>query len=96
MNDPRRAALSAALQAPPAGGPPPMPAAGPGGPSMGAPMPPDQAMQFLGSMGITPDNLPMVAQAIESVMGAMGGAGAGGAGGPPPGPPQGGPPPGAM
>lgn len=70
MNDPRRAALSAALQAPPQGGPPP------GAPPQGAapqgagPMPPDQAMQFLGSMGITPDNLPLVAQAIQTVMGA--------------------------
>lgn len=56
-------------------------------------MSPDQAMQLLGSLGITPDNMPQVMEAITTVMEASGG----GAGGPPPGaagPPPGGPPPG--
>jgi DNA-directed RNA polymerase subunit H (RpoH/RPB5) len=44
-------------------------------------MPPEQAQQFLSSLGISPENLPMVIQAIDAVMAAQGG---GGAGAPPP------------
>lgn len=59
-------------QGPSPGGPPP------GSPPPGGAMPPQQAMQLLQQLGITPQNLPMVIQAIQAVMG-------GGGGGPPPG-----------
>lgn len=77
------------------------PAPGAGGPPVpsapGAPMPPEAAMQLLQQHGITPDNAPMIAQALMTVQQAMGGGAGGpppGAGGPPPG--AGGPPPGGM
>lgn len=74
------------------GGPPP----GGGGPAPvspgagGAPMSPDDAMGFLQSLGITETTLPMVAQALMTLM-EPGGGPPPGAGGPPPG--AGGPPP---
>ena len=64
----------------PEGGMPPMP-------QQGGQMPPQQAMQILQQLGITPQNLPMVAQAIQAVMTMQGG------GGPPAGPAPNGPPP---
>jgi hypothetical protein len=86
---------------PPPGGPPPGPGGPPmaGGPppgggapspvspgGSGAPMSPDDAMGFLQSLGITETSLPMVAEALMTLM-----APGGGPGGPPPG--AGGPPP---
>lgn len=86
MNPAQRAAMSQALGSappppdmpPPQGGPMP---GGPGGhppgaggpPGGGAPMAPEQAQQVLSSLGITPDNLPMVIQAIDAVMQSGGG-----------------------
>lgn len=87
MDPNQRAAMSQALGAsPPMQMPPPGAGAPPGGapggaPSPDAPMPPEQAQQFLSSLGISPENLPMVIQAIDAVMAAQGG---GGAGAPPP------------
>jgi hypothetical protein len=84
--------LAAMLQqgggAPPQGGPGPMP----GGPmpgqmqGPGGPMPPQAAIQVLQKFGITERDLPIIAQAIMTL---MQGGGAGGS----PSPPQGGPPP---
>ena len=70
-----------------------------GGPQGG--MAPQQAVQILQQLGITPQNLPMVAQAIQTVMAAQGGGGAQpgppAPNGPPPmGGPQMGPPGGGM
>lgn len=88
--DPRTAAMAQQLQAGGGSPPPDMPPPGgaPGGQPAG-PMPPEQAIQLLQSLGITPDKLPMVAAAVESVMQAQGGAGAPRPGAPPQGAPQG-------
>jgi hypothetical protein len=99
MSPQQRSAMAGALgngpMPPPGGAPPGMPPPGaggppPGGPPQGGGMPPDQAMQMLQSLGITPEMLPQVIEAITAVMQS---GGPPGAGGPPPG--AGGPPPGA-
>lgn len=84
--DPNKAAMADALSSGgAAGGPPPGPP--PGGPEGGAPdvSSPEGAMAFLQSLGVTPDMIPVLAQALLTIQE----AGAGGP--PPPAGPEGGP-----
>lgn len=83
---------------PGAGGMPPGPPA-PGGAPGAAPVPqtPEEAVQLLAQLGITPEMAPAVSAALLILQEAMGGgAGAPAPGGAPPMPPEGGAPPEMM